>query len=110
MRYRWIVLTVMTLGLVAGLLSRPGADEIGHEIEAHDEDRARDAVEKGEILPLERVIARLKRAVQGEISGVELEREGRRWVYEFKIIAPTGRMVEIRIDAKTGEVIGKETE
>ena len=110
MRYRWIVLTVMTLGLVASPLSRPGAKEIGHEVEAHDEDRARDAVERGEILPLERVIARLKRAVQGEISGVELEREGRRWMYEFKIIAPSGRMNEVRIDAKTGEVIGKETE
>jgi uncharacterized membrane protein YkoI len=73
---------------------------MGHEIEAHDEDRARDAVEKGEILPLKRVVARLKRAVQGEISGVELEREGPRWMYEFKVIAQSGRMVEVRIDAK----------
>jgi uncharacterized membrane protein YkoI len=110
MRYRWIVLTVMMFGLMAGPLSGPGAKEIGHEIEAHDEDRARDALERGEILPLERVMALLRAAVPGEISGVELEREGRRWVYEFKVIAPSGRMIEVRIDAKTGDVIGRETE
>ncbi len=37
----------MALCFVAGPLSRSGAEEIGYEIEAHDEDRARDAVEKG---------------------------------------------------------------
>ena len=112
MRYRLILPAVISLALLAGPFCRSEAQSADHEIEqeTHDADRARRALEKGEILPLERVMARLRDTVPGEISGVELEQEGGRWIYEFKIISPSGRMREVRVDAKTGSVIGKDGE
>ncbi len=113
MRYRsMLLLTVFSLALSAGWFSWREARGSSHEIERkeRDEDRARHALEKGEILPLDRVIARLHDAVPGEISRVELENEHGIWVYEFKVISPVGRMVEVRMNAKTGEMIGKPEE
>ncbi len=73
----------------------------------HDEDEARHALENGEVLPLERVLAGLGSAVPGEVSGLELEKENGIWIYEFKIISPDGQMLKVRVDAKTGQPIGK---
>jgi uncharacterized membrane protein YkoI len=78
--------------------------------EEHDEDRAREAVEKGEVLPLDHAVARLKETIPGEIARIELEKENGIWVYEFKVISPEGMMVEVHIDAKTGQLIDAKTE
>ena len=75
--------------------------------EMTDEDRARGALEKGEVLPLEQLMAGVRDRVHGEISGIELEKESGIWVYEFKVISPHGQVMEVRVDAKTGKLIGK---
>ena len=109
MRYRFILLTAIALALSEGQASRLAAQDNAHVTagDARDEDRALHAVQKGEILPLGRVIASLHDAIPGEISGVELENENGRWIYEFKVISAEGRMLEVRVNAKTGQVIGK---
>ncbi len=107
MRYRTMLLTAILSLLAGGLVLpqdvRPGAS--AHEV--HDEDQARQALENGEIVPLDRVMAWLGDAVPGEVSAVELERENEIWIYEFKVIAPDGRMLYVRVNAKTGQLIGK---
>ena len=107
MRYRSIFSAAILIALCAVYLDGPRAlsREIKHE--EHDEDRARVAVQRGEILPLEQVLAALKGGVTGEISKVELEKEHGIWVYEFKVISPGGRMMEVSVDAKTGKLIEK---
>ena len=84
---------------------------LGHahddEHEMTDEDRALGAVERGEVLPLERVMSQLEGHIHGEISGIELEKEDGIWVYEFKVISPQGLMMEVHIDAKTGKFVEK---
>ena len=37
----------------------------------------------------------------GEVVGVLFERRRGRWVYEFKVIGPGGRLVEVYVDAAT---------
>jgi uncharacterized membrane protein YkoI len=103
MRYRSLFSAAILIALCAVYPSGLGA----LSREEHDEDRARAAVQRGEILPLEQVLAGLKGAVAGEISRVELEKEHGIWVYEFKIISPGGRMLEVFVDAKTGKLIEK---
>jgi uncharacterized membrane protein YkoI len=76
----------------------------------HDEDQARHALASGEVLPLDRVEAWLREAAPGEVVDLELEREDGIWVYEFKIISPDGRMLKARVNAKTGQLIGKKGE
>ncbi len=75
-----------------------------------DHDRARGTVERGDILPLETLLNALGPSIDGEIVGIELEREGSRWIYEIKVIDRRGRMREIATDARTAKVIKVEGE
>ncbi|MBX6374222.1 MAG: PepSY domain-containing protein [Acetobacteraceae bacterium] len=70
-----------------------------------DHDRARAALERGEALPLAEVLARVRPELGGEVIGVDFEREDGRWVYEFKVIGPAGRLTEVRVDAATAQVL-----
>lgn len=74
----------------------------------HDHDRARAALERGEVRPVADVLAALEAQVRGDVVEVELEREHGRWAYEFKIIAPDGRILEVLVDAATATVIKTE--
>ena len=71
----------------------------------HDHDRARHALERGEIRPLEEILPAVRARFPGEIAKIELEREHGVWVYEFKVIDPTGHLLEIEVEARSGEVI-----
>lgn len=75
-----------------------------------DHDRAREALERGEALPLADILARVRPELGGEVVGVSFEREGGRWIYEFKVIEPTGRMVEVKVDAATARVLRRQRE
>lgn len=70
-----------------------------------DHDRARAAVEAGEVLPLKLVLERLEREYPGQVLAVELEREHGRWVYEIKLLQSEGRIVKLELDARTGDVL-----
>jgi len=77
-------------------------------------DRKRDykdalhAVERGEALPLTEILERIRPELDGEVVGVEFEREGDRWTYEFKVIDPSGRLWELHVDAASAEVLKRE--
>src|SRR6478609_6009017 len=76
-----------------------------------DHDQARMALERGEALPLADILARLRPELGGEVVGVDFERErGGRWIYEFKVIGPAGRLVEVLVDAATARVLKREVE
>ncbi len=101
--------TVMMLALFA---SWPGVSiALGHERDENreitDGDRALGALERGEVLPLAQVMSQLEGRIHGEISRIELEKEDGIWVYEFKVISPQGRMIEVHVDAKTGKLVDK---
>jgi uncharacterized membrane protein YkoI len=113
MRYPSIVSrAAMAAALFLGAAAVPAAfgHEHGSSHAEHDEEKARAAVESGEILPLDKVVAALKTGVKGEISSIELEYERGIWVYEFKVISPRGRMIEAYVDAKSGKLIEKKGE
>lgn len=73
-----------------------------------DHDRARAALERGEVRPLEEILAAAAAQVPGEVVELELEREHGRWVYELKVIAPDGRVLEVMVDAASARVLGWE--
>ncbi len=103
-------LTSLLTAFMLALLASPYAAS-GHEQSEHramtDEEKALGALERGEVLPLAQVMADLRDRIDGEISGIELEKENGVWVYEFKMISPRGQMMEIHMDAKTGLLIEK---
>lgn len=75
-----------------------------------DHDRARAALERGEALPLADILARVRPALGGEVVGVSFEREGSRWIYEFKVVGPAGRLSEVHVDAATAQVLKRKAE
>jgi uncharacterized membrane protein YkoI len=71
-----------------------------------DEHRTvREALERGEVLPLTKILAIANQHVPGDVIEVELEDEKRGLVYEIKILTGTGRVREVKIDARTGKVL-----
>lgn len=74
----------------------------------HDHDLARAALERGEILPLAKILERVGGQVPGEILELELEREDGVWVYELKVIAPDGRLLEVLVDAAQGQLLDEQ--
>ena len=78
------------------------------EDDDHTYDRARRAVGRGDALPIATLLERLKTRVAGEVVGIEFDREYGRWVYEFKVIDSKGRLLEVYVDAQSGEVLSME--
>lgn len=70
-----------------------------------DQDIARGALERGEILPLEVVLSQVRKTVIGEIVGIELERKLGAWVYEIKVISVKDEMIAVYVDARTAKVL-----
>lgn len=71
----------------------------------HDHDRARQAVQAGQVLPLPAVLEHLQREVPGQVLEVELEQERSGWIYEIKLLTPAGQLTKVKLDARTAQVL-----
>lgn len=89
------------LGLA--LLPLAGAPAIARDEDDHD--RARAAMQAGQIRPLAELLAIVEKRYVGQVVETELDHDDGRWTYEFKLMPPTGRMYKIELDAATAEVV-----
>jgi uncharacterized membrane protein YkoI len=94
---------IIILGLAAALL--PSAALADRE---RDYEQARRAVERGEALALADILTRVQADLGGEVVGVEFERKHERWIYEFKVLDPAGRLWEVYVDAATAAILKRE--
>ena len=100
------------LALATALMASASPGSAGSSGDGHgdghgaDHDRARQALEAGEVLPLRAILERVERAYPGQIVEVELEREDGRWEYEIKLLRSGGALVKLRVDARDGSIIG----
>ena len=88
------VLAAATLALALGIAGPAHADK--------DADRARAAVQSGEILPLSRILEAVSQQYAGDVIGVELDRDDGVWQYEVKLLLPGGSVAKLEYDARTG--------
>ena len=90
--------------VLAGLLAAPLA-----QASDKDHERARQAVQAGQVMPLPAVLEKLAVTHPGQVLEVELERERKNgndgWVYEIKLLQPDGQLIKLELDAKTAEVL-----
>lgn len=70
-----------------------------------DHERALEAVQSGQVLPLTTVLERLGREHPGQVLGIELEREEGQWIYEIKLLSADGQLMKLKLDARTAEVL-----
>lgn len=82
-----------------------------------DHDKARAAVQAGEVLPLPALLERLQRTHPGKVLELELEfeddvddvraagRKAGRWVYEVKLLQADGQLLKLEVDGATAQVL-----
>ena len=91
---------------IGGLVVAALAVAPSYASDGHDHDRARQALEAGEVLPLRAILDRVERDYPGQVMEVELERKDERWIYEVKVLRTGGALVKLKIDGRTGNVLG----
>ena len=91
--------------LLVALLLTVAATPLALASDKGDHERARAAVKAGEVLPLRTVLDRLERTHPGQVLELELERDDGRWIYEVKLLQTGGRLVKLKVDARSAEVL-----
>ena len=75
-----------------------------------DADLARDAVARGDILRLSEILPGIEAEFGGQVLDLELEVEDGLYIYEFEILTGEARLIEVEVNAATGEVLEVEDE
>ena len=73
--------------------------------ERRDHERARAALEAGQIRPLTDILAEVERRYRGRVIEADLERDDGQWLYELKILPSNGRVFIVELDAATGQFL-----
>ncbi|MBK7613814.1 MAG: PepSY domain-containing protein [Vitreoscilla sp.] len=94
--------TTLLLALLAATAG-PARARDGRDV--HDHDRARQALQAGEVLPLKAILARVEKAHPGQVMEVELERSEGRWIYEIKLLRAGGALTKLKVDARDATVL-----
>lgn len=102
-----LLLALAPFAFPIGALADSDCAEREYEDE-YDHERARRALECGEVMPLADVLAAVRPHISGKIIETEIEREDGIWVYEFKFIDAGGRLVEVHVDAGTARILKNE--
>jgi uncharacterized membrane protein YkoI len=100
-RFVWLPVSALCL-LAAPVIY---AEETAWHEHGSAYEQAREAVQLGHALPLNQILAHLHLAAPGKIVATHYEFEFERWVYEFKIVDPQGRLRKVHLDARTGELV-----
>ena len=92
--------------LLIGLAAPALADNSrGGNGSGHDHDRVRDAVSRHEARALAEILPGIERRYQARMVAVEFEPKDGLLVYEIKLITSAGRIIEVVVDAATGDII-----
>lgn len=95
----------LCLCLAVGLASLPWNGPTAAQTVDYDQAAAREALRRGEILPLARILSIANTAVPGDVVLVRLVRQNYGWRYRVRILTETGRLRLVRLDAGTGRII-----
>jgi uncharacterized membrane protein YkoI len=92
------------LMLVIGAAGVACADDDDDD-DISEQEAVRAALQRGEVLPLSRIVAITLAEVPGDVIKVKLEHDDGRIVYEIKVLTPRGRVREVELDARTGTIL-----
>jgi uncharacterized membrane protein YkoI len=78
--------------------------------ERFDQDDAREALRKGEVMPLTAILHIVAKRQPGTVIAVDLETRRGKLIYEIDVITADGRRRELRLDARSGKILAVEDE
>ncbi len=70
-----------------------------------EQESAREAYQRGEIMSLEDIRRSVQRDFDGQIIGTKLKSDNADYIYKFRVLSPDGSIKTIDVDAKTSRVI-----
>lgn len=70
-----------------------------------DQDLARQALQRGEVLPIARILELVAQHLPGDVIEVQLDERRGRLEYEIRVLTPAGRVRELVLDARTGAFV-----
>lgn len=73
-----------------------------------DADRARRALERGEIRPLDDVLRAARAAVPGDVVALDLKHDDGRWLYKLRILGPDSKRRDVKVDAQSLRILDKD--
>lgn len=96
------------VGLFTSLAHMASANDDHDDDDDHE--RARLALQRGEIRPLTEIMGRLQAELGGEVIEVEFKnrRRNRNFAYQFKVLTPRGRISEVLVDAATAKILERD--
>jgi uncharacterized membrane protein YkoI len=98
-----LALVLALIGLVATLTAAVPAQADDEQHEA-THDHLRDGVASGRIKSLADLRRTVLARVPGDIVSTEVEQEHGLELYEFRVLRADGRLVEVEVDARSGEI------
>ncbi|MPS29213.1 MAG: peptidase M4 [Alcaligenaceae bacterium] len=105
LRLRPRLLPALAAVFLAGTLACAPAQARDRDNCKKDQDCARAALMQGEIRPLSAVLGVVRDKVPGDIIEIELDRDDGIWIYEVKVLPPSGHRKKLEIDARTLEIL-----
>lgn len=97
------------LVLVVAMLALGNAASVHAHNHYADQQAATQALAAGEVMPLRAVLDTIKTAYPGQVMNVAFEREPELWVYKIRLLQDDGRLLKLKVDARTGKVIAKKS-
>jgi uncharacterized membrane protein YkoI len=105
------ILIVSTAAAVAAAALSPAA-LLADSKHPKEHELAREALRRGEILPLTKILPIVQKRVPGEVIKVSLDDDPdhehtRRGIikYEVKVLTAAGEVIEVELDARTGRIL-----
>lgn len=83
---------------------RPGADQEKKPEAVPDQDKALEAVQSAEALPLDQIIATARHLTSGEIVDAKLTRRNGSLLYRLKVLEATGEVRAFYFFAQSGQL------
>ena len=96
-----------SLVATAGVAHAQAHDSLGADW-GPQQNEARQRVRAGQNVPLDQVVAAVRRRIPGRLLDAGLDQEGGRQVYKVRWAAADGRRIDVIADAATGQVIRQE--
>ncbi len=72
---------------------------------ASDQDRAREAVQSGQVKPLNQILKAVRKQYKGEVLDAQLLDLGGMWVYRVRVLTKDGQVLDIAVDGQNGRII-----
>jgi len=96
----FLIILFLLFGVSTSVLAGDKSDR-----KAADHELAMTALKNGDVLPIMKILALTQKYQPGEVIEVELESKKGKLYYEVEILSPSGVIMEIKVDARTGRLL-----